>query len=124
MPEMNTPASHSPHQTELQELLAADRQRTSDLVDALTRDVTSMLEESRLSDADDEHDPEGSTITFERSKANALLAAAREHLSDVDSALQRIAQGDYGRCERCGTGVALDRLRARPTARTCISCAV
>lgn len=120
---MKTPASRPAHVAELQETLAADRERTSELIGALTRDVASMLAETRLSDADDEHDPEGSTITFERSKATALLAAAREHLADVDGALRRIAAGAYGRCERCGEPIAVERLHARPAARTCITCA-
>jgi RNA polymerase-binding transcription factor DksA len=82
-----------------------------------------MVEASQLTASDDEHDPEGLTIAFERSEAGALLAAATTHLADVDAALARIAAGGYGHCERCGQAVVRDRLPARPTARTCIVCA-
>jgi len=41
----------------------------------------------------------------------------------LDRALERIADGDYGRCERCNEPISPDRLLARPTARTCITCA-
>ena len=108
---------------DIQELLIADRERTADLISSLSGSIGSMVEASRLTAADDEHDPEGSTIAFERSQASTLLAAARNHLVDVDAALAKIAADSYGSCERCGQAVARDRLLARPTARTCIGCA-
>jgi RNA polymerase-binding transcription factor DksA len=110
--------------TEIRELLLADRERTADLISSLSGNIASMVEASRLTTADDEHDPEGSTIAFERSQASTMLAAARNHLVDVDATLARISAGTYGRCERCGQPVAPERLLARPTARTCIGCAV
>lgn len=109
---------------EIRGLLIADRERTADLISSLSGNIASMVEASRLTAADDEHDPEGATIAFERSQASTLLAAARNHLADVDAALARIAAGNYGHCERCGQEVAHERLLARPTARTCIGCAV
>lgn len=110
--------------TEVRGLLLADRERTAELVSSLTASIASMVEATQLSASDDEHDPEGSTIAFERSQASALLATATEHLDDVDAALARLDAGTYGRCERCGQSVARERLLARPTARTCIACAV
>jgi DnaK suppressor protein len=110
--------------TEIHGLLIADRERTVDLISSLSGNIASMVEASQLTASDDEHDPEGSTIAFERSQASTLLTAARNHLADVDAALARIAAGNYGYCERCGQKVADDRLLARPTARTCIGCAV
>jgi RNA polymerase-binding protein DksA len=108
---------------DLRALLAADRAGTTERIVALGRDLEAIMEAARLVATDDEHDPEGSTIAFERSQTSALLAEARKHLAELDSALERIAAGDYGRCERCGEPIAVDRLRARPTARTCITCA-
>ena len=109
--------------SELRDLLVADRQRTSERISALERDVASIIEGTRQSATDDEHDPEGSTIAFERSQAGALLAAAEGHLADLDDALLRIDQGSYGRCGQCGERIARERLLARPAARTCITCA-
>ncbi|WP_306514392.1 TraR/DksA family transcriptional regulator, partial [Janibacter hoylei] len=78
---------------------------------------------SEGSNADDEHDPEGATIAFERSQVDALARQAREHLREIDAALARLDAGDYGTCERCGRPISAGRLEARPTARTCIDCA-
>ena len=108
---------------EVRELLLADRERTAELISSLAGSIASMVEATQLSASDDEHDPEGSTIAFERSQASTLLAAATEHLADVDTALARVEAGSYGRCERCGQAIADERLLARPTARTCITCA-
>lgn len=112
-----------PDLAELRALLEADRERTSDTIASLGRSFTTIVESTRDTATDDEHDPEGSTIAFERSQTTALLAAATDHLADVDAALARIAAGDYGRCERCGTAIPHERLLARPAARTCIACA-
>lgn len=112
-----------PSTDEVRRLLVADRERTAELIASLTGSIASMVEATQLSASDDEHDPEGSTIAFERSQASTLLATATEHLADVDAALARIAADVYGRCDRCGGAVARERLLARPTARTCIVCA-
>ncbi|OUZ10987.1 hypothetical protein BHE97_06030 [Aeromicrobium sp. PE09-221] len=108
---------------ELERLLSADRERTVRRMAALGRDVTSIVETTQLGANDDEHDPEGSTIAFERSQASALLASASAHLAEIDAALSRLGKGDYGRCEDCGEPIAHERLRAQPAARRCIGCA-
>jgi DnaK suppressor protein len=109
---------------QLHALLAAERAATADRIAMLSQDLEGIVEAGSLVATDDEHDPEGSTIAFERSQASAFLADARRHLADLDSALERIEAGEYGRCERCGKPIAAERLLARPTARTCIDCAV
>ncbi|NHI19281.1 TraR/DksA C4-type zinc finger protein [Phycicoccus endophyticus] len=83
-------------------------------------DLERLLEASRDSNADDEHDPEGQTIAFERSQHQALAAETRHRLAEVDAALARVADGSYGRCAVCGEPIAEGRLEARPTARTCV----
>ena len=71
---------------------------------ATGKDLTfPLVEASEGSNADDEHDPEGATIAFERSQVDALARQAREHLREIDAALARLDAGDYGTCERCFT---------------------
>src|SRR5467141_3072376 len=43
-------------------------------------------------------------------------------LRDVVSALQRIDDGSFGNCERCGETIGDKRLEALPFARNCIGC--
>jgi DnaK suppressor protein len=105
------------------ERLEAERSRAQGQLAALRRDFGGIVAASRDSNADDEHDPEGHTIAFERSQVDALIRQAERRLAEVDAALERLAEGRYGVCERCGRPVAAGRLEARPTARTCVACA-
>ena len=89
----------------------------------MSRDRAGIVAASADANADDEHDPEGATIAFERAQLDALLGQARDHLTDLDLALARIAAGAYATCENCGGPISPDRLEARPVARTCIDCA-
>jgi DnaK suppressor protein len=103
--------------------LQAERSATLAQIAALTREFDGVVAASQASNADDEHDPEGATIAFERQQVAALLDGARRRLADVDAALDRRAAGGYGVCERCGGSIGAERLAARPSARTCVSCA-
>ena len=103
--------------------LEAERQQTLLRLAALTEDFDAMVAASRDTNADDEHDPEGATIAFERSQVGALVRQARHQLVEVAAAVERLAAGTYGSCESCGAPIGEGRLEARPLARTCITCA-
>jgi len=103
--------------------LSAERSAALAQIEALTREFDEVVAASKASNADDEHDPEGATIAFERQQVAALLDQARRRLADVDAAVTAVAAGTYGRCESCGRPIAPERLAARPSARTCIDCA-
>jgi RNA polymerase-binding protein DksA len=105
------------------ERLERERRRTEQRLAALTSDYDGVVAASRDTNADDEHDPEGATIAFERSQVAALVRQAREHLAEIAAALTRLEAGSYGVCERCGQPIAPERLEARPTARRCVQCA-
>ncbi len=89
-------------------------------VSRLSDDMAALIAASRDSNADDEHDPEGQTIAYERSQLSAVTSQALEHLTEVDAAIERVATGSYGVCEMCGKPIDEARLEARPTARTCV----
>jgi RNA polymerase-binding protein DksA len=109
--------------TDPRELLAEDRRTTLRRLADLTDDFDAVVAASRDTNADDEHDPEGATIAFERSQVDALVRQARHHLVEVDAAIARIEAGTYGTCESCGHAIGAGRLEARPVARACITCA-
>jgi DnaK suppressor protein len=107
----------------VREQLEEERRRALGSLAALTGDFDAVVAASRDSNADDEHDPEGATIAFERSQTAALVKQVRGRLAEVEAAIQRLEGGSYGTCERCGQPIASARLEARPAARTCITCA-
>jgi DnaK suppressor protein len=100
--------------------LAAEREGAEARLRALTRDFDGIVGSAA---GDDEHDPEGATNAFERQHVAALIDQARRQLADIDAALGRLGEASYGTCERCGQPIGEERLRARPAARTCITCA-
>jgi DnaK suppressor protein len=108
---------------DLRRELAADRADTLERLAGLERELEGIVESARAANADDEHDPEGATIAFEREHAAALADRARRHLTEIDAALRRLDDGSYGVCVRCGRAIAPARLAARPAAVTCITCA-
>jgi len=64
-----------------------------------------------------------SQVTAERGETDVLVAELRSTLSDIEKALQKLDDGSYGVCERCGKLIAEDRLEAMPATALCISCA-
>lgn len=88
----------------------------------LTATVEAVIESSEQIPADDEHDPDGSTIAFERAQVAALLRDARTHLEDLDRADERLRAGAYGICTACGEPIAAERLGALPAVATCVRC--
>lgn len=109
--------------TGVSDLLARERQDTLRRLAGLTAAFDDVVAASRDTNADDEHDPEGATIAFERSQVEALVRQARAHLAEIDAAEARLESGTYGTCAGCGRPVGQERLLARPTARECIACA-
>lgn len=74
--------------------------------------------------ADDEHDPEGPTLSSEWSRLQALRSDTAADVAAVDAARERIRRGRYGICATCGRPIGVDRLTARPTTELCIVCAM
>jgi DnaK suppressor protein len=59
-------------------------------------------------------------------RARRLLhraVAAHQRLADTEDALRRVAAGDFGQCEQCGTLIAEVLLAAAPESRYCARCA-
>lgn len=105
------------------EALLAELALARERVAALEREFAGLAEAASAAGRDDEHDPEGATLAFERQHAAALLEAAREQVAAIDGALRRLADGRYGVCDRCGQPIGAERLAARPAAVTCVRCA-
>lgn len=109
--------------TALTARLQRERQTTLALVETMEADMLAVVESSAGSNADDEHDPEGATIAFERARLATLIAVSRKRLGDITLALERVETGEHGRCAVCGREISASRLEARPFARLCLDCA-
>ena len=97
--------------------------------DLLTRWLNELLGqaddtvESLLEAQDHSPDPLD-RASFEFNRSTALRIRDRESMliHKILNSLEDIQNGDYGICEDCGRQIAIERLKARPVARRCISC--
>lgn len=105
------------------QLLLDAREAAEQRVAQLRQEIQQLVAATADANTDDEHDPEGPTIAYERQQVAALLLAASRRLADLNQALAREATGGYGQCERCGQPIPPQRLAARPSATTCVGCA-
>lgn len=107
----------------MRKLLLEERRRAESQARSLEREFEEIAEAASGPGTDDEHDPEGATLAFERQHTAALLADARARAAEIDAALARLDDGTYGTCARCGQPIGEGRLAARPAASTCVRCA-
>ena len=92
-------------------------------IERLTADIHEATLAAHDIPADDEHDPEGSTLTLERAREVALLDGTEKSLAELLEAEDRLERGTYGTCENCGREIPRERLEVRPEARFCVQCA-
>ena len=118
---------HSPGQsTDLSALrsrLLEERRLAQEQIVATAAQLEEIIQSSQFVATDDEHDPDGSTVAFERSKLSSMLSHSNTRLAEVELALDRLEEGTYGVCEGCGKAIPVERLQARPAARHCVVCA-
>lgn len=93
-------------------LLAEQEQINAELVN---------LREFLQAEVDVEPD-EGDSEVFEREKNAALIAVLERRLVDIDEALKSIDRGEYGKCQRCGRPIEVERLEVKPDATMCVAC--
>ncbi len=116
MTSLNGPGD--PH-SRLDALRTVTMQRAASLV----RGFDSIVKATSDVATDDEHDPEGNTIAWERQQIAALLDETRTTLTDIDAAEQRLDDGVYGTCTICGLKITSERLDALPATPSCVGCA-
>ena len=105
-------------------MLESQRTATLEAIAELGSSLVELRAARSDGTADDEHDPDGSTLSGEWSRVSGLAADFTESLAAINRALGRIDDGGFGRCFGCGGTIGADRLDARPAAELCIGCAL
>ena len=108
---------------ELRALLIARREAVRRRERAGEEALATVADARSFATADDEHDPEGATLSEEWSRVAGLEVEAARELAEIEAALARVESGGYGACEACGTRIPAERLRIRPMATRCVDCA-
>jgi RNA polymerase-binding protein DksA len=96
-------------------LLAQLEELTSDSFDGTQSDMTGEI------GLDDDFADAGSA-TFERERDLSIQNNVRDLIDQMNRAIQRIEDGNYGTCERCGNPIEAARLKALPHALLCMDC--
>ncbi len=80
------------------------------------------LQRERLTDSAGDDQADTGTKTFEREQEITLANAMLERVTQVERALERLDEGNYGWCEKCGNPIPVERLAAFPSATLCVTC--
>jgi DnaK suppressor protein len=109
---------------ETEKIRAALAERREELRVELEQTMSEIAEaqRDRLTDSAGDDQADTGTKTFEREQEISLANGIRERMSQVERALDRLDDGQYGWCERCGNPIPVERLAAFPSATLCVSC--
>ncbi|MGH3682550.1 MAG: TraR/DksA family transcriptional regulator [Natronosporangium sp.] len=80
------------------------------------------LQRDRLTDSAGDDQADTGSKTFEREQEISLANSILERSTQVERALERLDEGSYGWCERCGNAIPVERLAAFPSATLCVTC--
>ena len=107
-----------------EEIRSALRERHSELRTEYDQTVADIaeLQRDRLTDSAGDDQADTGTKTFEREQEISLANNILERINQVERALERLDEGSYGWCERCGNAIPVERLAEFPSATLCVSC--
>jgi RNA polymerase-binding transcription factor DksA len=119
-----SPANLSPKTLErLKKRLMEERERLLRQAEELAAEAEQLARDREGGDTQfDEESGEGDTVNIERERDLLLSASARQHVEDIDAALQRMKKGTYGVCTPAGRRLPLERLEVFPWADVCVDC--
>lgn len=101
--------------------LAARREELREEYDLHIAEIAE-LQRDRLTDSAGDDQADTGAKTFEREQEISLAHSILERTTQVERALERLDEGSYGWCERCGDAIPVERLAAFPSATLCVKC--
>lgn len=116
-----TTINAAPRASRFSHLAALLESRRSEIVREVQDKIRAARSE-RITDREVLDDAESSEVYVQDDLGFALTQLKAEMLSQIETALRRLEQGDYGNCCECGDEIAAARLRAVPFAVRCREC--
>lgn len=109
--------------SELKARLLHDRERLEgDVAHLRGEDTSARTFQDDETDAVDQHPADDGSEMFEREKNLTLIRELEASLAEIHAALERMDEGSYGTCARCGKEIPVKRLEARPEAIYDVEC--
>jgi RNA polymerase-binding protein DksA len=102
--------------------LSARRDELKEEYDSTLAEITELQRDRLTDSAEGDDQADTGTKTFEREQEISLANNILERINQVERALERLDEGSYGWCERCGNPIPVERLAAFPSATLCVSC--
>ncbi|MFG3340095.1 TraR/DksA family transcriptional regulator [Glycomyces sp. NPDC048151] len=111
-------------ESEQAELRAALKERLDELVEEQRRysDSIAVAQRERLSDTAGDDQVDSGSKTVEHEHEVAVADSLSERIRQVSHALERLDEGSYGFCEKCGKPIPAARLAAFPSATLDVGC--
>ncbi|HET6213847.1 MAG TPA: TraR/DksA C4-type zinc finger protein [Micromonosporaceae bacterium] len=114
--------TRTPAETEkIRAALAGRRDELREEYDQTLAEIAE-IQRDRLTDSAGDDQAYTGTKTFEREQEISLANGILERITQVERALERLDDGRYGWCERCGNPIPVERLAAFPSATLCVTC--
>jgi DnaK suppressor protein len=105
----------------IREALAARRDELRAEYESTLTEIAE-LQRDRLTDSAGDDQADTGTKTFEREQEITLAHNLLDRITQVERAIERLGEGNYGWCERCGNAIPVERLAAFPSATACVHC--
>ena len=67
-------------------------------------------------------DGDHAVLMNDTSIEDTLIGKQLQELKEIELALDKISNGNYGICDMCEEDIGIDRLKVKPFAKFCISC--
>lgn len=109
---------------EVASLLEAEREELLEERRRIEEHISSQPQSEETGELRDHlhHPADAASATYDREQQAALLENVEGLLRKVNRALEKIREGSYGICDRCGGEIAPPRLEALPSACLCLDC--
>ena len=106
------------------ELILENKEAILDQIEHISKDTLKQTQKDASGDISGYtyHMADVATDTYDREFSLGIASNERQILYEIDDALKRIEDGNYGICTDCGKLVSRKRLKAIPYTQLCLKC--
>ena len=98
------------------------KQRLEKTKTDLEKQIHDLEDKSPDFGSDTDHFEEETSETVEHQTQFGIAHELRKRLADVETALEKMQEGTYGKCENCGKEIEMEVLKLVPESRYCKTC--